>query len=488
MSTEVRCPYCSWTFAVPGEALDKPVQCPECRESFEAVLLVHTASAEGEITDRISPQAGQPLAGIAGKEPEADWEEEPGYRPRKSGFPVGLVIGLVVGLSLLIALLIGGGGVAWFLVTRARVARVHADVARAEAEKARALEAQARAQAEQARRRAEAALNGGPGAAPAPRADLQLVTKIDAYNTAAFSRDSHSALIVFPEGKLEHRTAPDFAVQGTAKLPKEAYEAVLTPDGTLIVACTDPPPGAVLPRDRRGPGDLLFFRVADLLAGKAGPEELKPAATVPVRGEVADLLLSPEGDKVYYLDRTNQTIGRVDTARMKADGELRGLAPGTDRMCLTPDGQALYTLAGGSIQRFDTAAWKPAGTFNQRFAGRDLQATNSGRVFVLDTPGPQTRVAVLDTAGAGKGETWADVGAANAILLAPDQERLYVSNWQQNPAKIAAYHIPPRGQGLPAGEVSLPANFSARGEMVVSPDGRYLLCDGGAIVSVKTRN
>jgi sugar lactone lactonase YvrE len=317
-----------------------------------------------------------------------------------------------------------------------------------------------------------------------PRQTIQLAKVIDAFNTAAVSHDSRAALVVFPDGKLEHFSCPDFQVKGTYRLPKEAYETALDRRGVLYAVCTEFKKGALFPRERRGTGDLYLFPVSDLLAGREAPgKQLQPSKVIPIGGLVPSLALSPAHDWLYCLDATNRKIVRVNTGQARADGELP-VEAGTDAMCLTPDGKTLYTVThGGKLQKFDVARWRLERTFEVGGACRDIQATDDGLVFINSAEGQWVNLRLLNTK-TGEVVNWAGIYSSNCIRLAPDQKRLYVSCWNLSPANVTSYYISrdAPAKGRESGGCSLDANFGARGGVAVSPDGRFLFCDAGRIV------
>jgi sugar lactone lactonase YvrE len=269
-------------------------------------------------------------------------------------------------------------------------------------------------------------------------------------------------------------------------LPGDAYEAVLDRKGNLYAMCTAVKKDAMFPRDRRGVGNLFVIPMADVLANRRGEAKRKPSAEIPLRGLAATMILSPDGEWVYLLDTHNQKIVRVSTARQKVDGELDKLEPSTQSMCLTPDGKSLYALAvNGALQKFDAAAWKLEKIFQVRGGHSDIQAADDGRVFLNSSEGQWTNVQIFEVTKEAPPRPWAGIYHSNCIRLSPDQRRLYVSCWHLSPSNITSYYVPPEKSEAKAqqcGSCGLDANFGARGNVVVSPDGSFLFCDAGKII------
>src|SRR5262249_30218782 len=107
--------------------------------------------------------------------------------------------------------------------------------------------------------------------------------------------------------------------------------------------------------DRPAPGDIKVYDVEKVLHGKGQPgSELRSVGVAPANAVVSHLFLSPDGKWLYYLDvkdSTNVRVGRVDTASLKRDRELR-LADKTDGLCLTPDGKTLYATVSLSGHQY----------------------------------------------------------------------------------------------------------------------------------------
>jgi hypothetical protein len=321
----------------------------------------------------------------------------------------------------------------------------------------------------------------------------------------AIDADAKAVLATLADGTLHHYSYPDFKPLGTFRLAGKAYRAVLDPKKKVLYTIAADP-AVRLPVGREFiAGDLQVYDVADVLAGKADPKAaLKPTKVIPLNAVVPCLLLSPEGDALYYLhvkDEKTSKLCKLNTATLKAAGEV-ALAEGTDIVCMTRDGKALY--AGGhtskrstanpgpyqgTIQHIDLAALKVLKTANVAVDPYDLAATNEGLVFASGGSGQKSEITVVDVNQAVPVlATWKGTLSGSCLKLPDDQKRLYVSTWRTGAAGLTCYNLPDKPEGVqpPKGTSNpVPGGIASRGEVTLSPDGDFLICDSGTIFALK---
>ena len=324
------------------------------------------------------------------------------------------------------------------------------------------------------------------------------------YTDVVISDDSKTALLAYPGGKLRQISLPDMKVRQNYTLPNEPYRMVLdSKKGILYAMCTQFKGGqrGHFPRDLHGKGDLYCFDVSEILKGNIPANTNLPAKqTVPVGGRVATLLLSPDGNWVYFLDVDNDRIGRVNTATAQVQGTIQGLDPTTEAMCLTPNGQTLYAASHlgkfdyynggpyrGTVQKVDTATFKLVKSVKVNTHPIDVQATDDHLVFLSLGSGQHSSLTIVDMKTESQNNSWAGTFNANKLCLSPDQKHIFVSNWMTSPAGINAFAVPKTitGGAQQTGGVGLSANFGTRGEMRMSRDGQFLFCDAGRIILVE---
>jgi hypothetical protein len=177
----------------------------------------------------------------------------------------------------------------------------------------------------------------------------------------------------------------------------------------------------------------------------------------------------------------------VDLASGKPDRELR-LAEGTEAVCLTPDGRALYAAAGagergGKLQVIDPATLELRKTLTLPTAPYDLAASDAGMVFLSGAAGDWTDVTVVDVPRETVAARWGGVWTRSLVQLSPDQQRLFVSSQGVIPGYVEALAVPKKFDDKPAPYRS-PAGdkHPLGGEFVVTPDGRFLLCKTGTVL------
>jgi hypothetical protein len=338
---------------------------------------------------------------------------------------------------------------------------------------------------------------------PPPAVRLTQVAAFDMYTDAVISADSRTALLAYPGSKLRYLDCTDFKFKATYRLPHEAYRLALdTDNGILYAVCMDSAPtGARAPRDLHAPGNLYAFDVRDVLTGK-GPDNtlLTARYTVPIGGRVATLLFSRGGGWVYFLDVDHQRIGRVDTARGRIDTTIEGLDATTECLCLSPNGKTLYAASHegkfdyyffgpyrGTVQQIHAASFRVQKSVKLRIHPIDVQATDNGLVFLTQGSGQNCDLVLVDMNTCDQHSRWTGTHNSNRLGLSPDQKLLFISNWASSPASITADAVPTTilNQAQQAGSIwGLSANFSTRGELRVSPDGHFLLCDTGRAITI----
>jgi WD40 repeat protein len=220
--------------------------------------------------------------------------------------------------------------------------------------------------------------------------------------------------------------------------------------------------------------------------------ELRPLATIPIRGTAANLLLSPNGKWLYFLNAAEGKLARVNTATMRLDGELQ-LTDGVEVITLSPDGKTLYAVCPAPLQRsastdgrvqvIDPLTMAVRRTFAVPADPYDVAARDDGILYLSGGSGEWTEVTVVD---ASKGEVigrWGGVWHRSFLKLAPDGKRLYFSTQGVSPGYVEALVIPARPDEKPV-QYRSAARPEQRlgGDFLITPDGKFLLCKTGTIL------
>jgi sugar lactone lactonase YvrE len=297
--------------------------------------------------------------------------------------------------------------------------------------------------------------------------------------------------VSWPDKRLERISCPDFDTKATYKLPKRSYRIAVNGRGMLYAV-------AQIAEKGRPPLPWFDFGIADLeiydtnKPGEPG-ETLQPTKTIPVGGVITQLCMSPDDAWMYYLDVHNRKVGRVNLKEGKLDGENDQIVPGTNSMCLTPNGKKLYTCSNtNAVQILDPATLKIEKTIRFHEANpTGIQATDKGYVFLNSGNGQWTHIYLLYAARDYKGERasvipWGGVYHTNSLALHPDQQCLYASCFSLSPSNITAFSLPPKptmSKGRQCGSIGLDGH-NAQGQMIISRDGKFMFSDRGLILSL----
>src|SRR5262249_16762557 len=127
------------------------------------------------------------------------------------------------------------------------------------------------------------------------------------------------------------------------------------------------------------------IEIYENLAPKGDAGELPAPRLIDLRGIVQRMIASHDGRWVYFLDRQNRKLGRIDTTTGTVDKTIDGLTPTARAFCVTPDGNTIYSCAeAGRIDIIDAAAFKLDKTVKVATgAPLDIAATDRGLVYLL---------------------------------------------------------------------------------------------------------
>jgi WD40 repeat protein len=335
----------------------------------------------------------------------------------------------------------------------------------------------------------------------ARKQSIKDVAKIERFLGAGIDLEAKAILITLSDGSLKHYLFPALKAPRTYKLGGTAFRAVLDSKKKLLYALVDPKNKDLPPGQR--PGDLHIYDVKDLLQEKVeAGSKLTPTKTILLGVAASHLILSPDGAALYYLDVGDEKkvkVGRVDTA--KGERDETDLLEKTDCLCLTRDGKTLYAGSHvgkhdayymgpykGAVQLINAATLKVEKTIEVAADPFDIEATDRGVVFLSSGSGQNTEVTVVDVKQAKPVVArWKGVYMNSCLKLSPDQQKLYVSTYQLSPATIACWHLPEKvaGTATPLATVCNPPSFTLRGELLVSPDGKFLLSEFGTLFQLK---
>jgi hypothetical protein len=260
-----------------------------------------------------------------------------------------------------------------------------------------------------------------------------------------------------------------------------------------------PNEGAVEPKEETGPTPAATAldapEVVELPPSKG--EILHVADRVVIqqklllRAALAELILAPAGDALYALDLSEGMVYKVDPETL----EIRARQAAADNalaMCLTADGTTLYvgghdpvrpnrsgrpSQPAGRIQVISTATLETSAEFEVAFAVRTIAASNVGTVVASDSE----NLTLID--GMRKSiisRLPASCQGAH-VRVHPDQSRVYSA--EDSPiGQFSCTLLSPGETGEYESYSSLPRPGESAGDFVITPDGRYLISCGGAVL------
>lgn len=327
-----------------------------------------------------------------------------------------------------------------------------------------------------------------PGAPMSRQPDLQYQTTLGDLLAVAIDPEAGTAFVTRANGRLDQYSYPEFRRQGSYQLDRPGYRAALDGRrGRLYVAVSDPDAlRANRQADRpAGNGDLHVYDIRGQLQGRTATAALRPAAVLPLGGNVSHLLLAPDHSCLYYLlhGPDGDTVGRLSTA--PAGGETRQPLPGAAALCLSPDGKGLYAADPGRVVNLDPVTLRVRQTFAIDLAVNDLAADNGGRVFVAEQ-GQATSITVLDARHDGSvlARIRPQLHGRIYLQLASDGARLYVgsSSLLTNTLRSLAVAEGTLANPTQLAQVVTDRLGTVRGEFFLAPNGKHLVSRWGIVL------
>jgi WD40 repeat protein len=219
--------------------------------------------------------------------------------------------------------------------------------------------------------------------------------------------------------------------------------------------------------------------------------ELRPAAEVFVGGTISGMHLSPNRRWLYYLNLTESRLEKMDVSGPSPRiAKVLPLASGTEILCATPDGTALFGIAPDParaehsiVQVVDPQKMDFRKRFSVAVAAHDAVALDGGTLLVSSIAADWADVAVIDTSKQTVVARWGGVWTKSALALSPSSRRLFVSSRGVSPGTLEFFGLPSRWEDRPAAsKVAIVPDRPLGGALVLSPDGRFLLCQTGTVL------
>ncbi len=285
---------------------------------------------------------------------------------------------------------------------------------------------------------------------------------------------------------LLHCYSPSLELLGSRRLPGIACQLALDGQGGLLYAVVAHPGaldvGPLGDLERTG-SDIHVYDVKELLQGRSGPGgELVPVRSLSVGGQVHALLLSSDGQHLYYLieARRDAQLWRIVTGSWSArqvqayrKGGLLALAP-------VPGSNQIAGLAGGRLLLFDATTGTPQDLGGVTSAITAFAAGRDGQLFLLERRNT-TFLVVIDAERRQVRERLAVplVGRVYACT-GPAARRLYVGSSAVLDGQVLAVDVPRRPGPLRAvARARRDPTRLIRGGLFLGPNGKLLLAGNG---------
>ncbi len=247
------------------------------------------------------------------------------------------------------------------------------------------------------------------------------------------------------------------------------------------------------PSPNPNPYDPPVVAPRDPTPQPAPATELKPAAVIPIGGTVGALHLSPNRKWLYVLNITDGKLVKIDALADRRFGELR-LGEGAEVLAISPDGKTLAAVtsveginkgsAACELQLIDPVKMELRKDFTVPSAPYDAALSDGGLVFLSGGDGDWTDVSVVDAAKEAIVARWGGVWTRSFVHLSADQKRLYVSSQGVKPGVLDALPLPETLAERPAAyRAAPPSQYALGGEFQATPDGRFLLCKTGVVLT-----
>jgi hypothetical protein len=321
---------------------------------------------------------------------------------------------------------------------------------------------------------------------------LELIGKIPA--SLAVCLDTHTGLILASTrgGMLHWVNAATCELHGSCRLDLPAYHLVIDPKRRILYTASSTPDALSVNRlgDRdQASGEVCAYDLNAILKGNRS-EPVRPSKRLSINAHLTALLLSANGEELYYLCETTRDtqLGRVATQKWTMDKPLRQPSNGPTALVPAPDEPILYALTASRIYTIDIRSWKVINRIGLAGPIHGLLVGKNRRVYLLEWRfGIQVQVIDLPTRK--QLARWhLEADGRPYFRLSPDTRQLFVATSAVTTGRILMLDVsnPQNTQPIVKGHVSGDRQHLLRGGFFVTEDGRYVVSGAGVVFRVRS--
>lgn len=316
---------------------------------------------------------------------------------------------------------------------------------------------------------------------------LTAINKVPTHLDVALDSVTGLAILATRDGRLRVYDPAGWNEIRSRTLELPAYHLRIDPVRRLLfAACT---PSTALRLNDMGEriyaqGDVHVYDLDAALDGSAG--QLEPTHKFPVGAHLVNLALSPDRRHLYFLAEGGTTcrLFRIDTTTWKADEPLIFQSPRPGLLSLSPDGQALYALAGGRLFTVDSRRWTITDEVATSFAVHAMVADNQGRLYLAER-GRGVQVKVIDLAARktlARFSSGSETEGLPSLSMLADSNRLVVGTSSFATGRVWVLDVSgPVDKPRVIGQAGSDRGRLLRGRLSATSDGRHLLTTTGHV-------
>lgn len=274
---------------------------------------------------------------------------------------------------------------------------------------------------------------------------LTAVAKVP--NSLAIASDVRTGRLLSAtrDGRLAWFDTKSWEPLGFCQLGKPAYHLLVdAKQGLLFAACTPPEDlsqGKLGDRDNAA-GELRVYELNALWKEARGGEPT-PLHVLDVNAHITGMLLSPDGQALYYTAEARQDayLGLIHTPTWKSETILWGRGGAVTSVALAPDAPVLYALTGSRLYSIDSRSGRILDRVTVSGASLSVVAAKYGRVYLVERRNG-IQIQVVDVAGQKLLARWLiEADGRPYLRVSPGGDRLYLGTSAVTSGGIWAFDV-----------------------------------------------